>query len=113
MGLRLWIDDERRAPVGYTHTAKTAAEAIALLAGASKYGGVEHVSFDHDLAFEHYAGDFSKTATGYEVAAWVEQEAHAGRLPAFTWEVHSMNPAGRMRIVAALQSAERAWARRA
>lgn len=95
--VRLWLDDLRPAPHGWTH-ARTAPEAIALLAA----GGVEEVSLDHDLGPP-------EAGTGYDVAAWIEARAAEGTLPRVSWRVHSANPVGVQRIRAALESAERWW----
>lgn len=97
--MRLWLDDLRPAPDGWTH-ARTAAEAMALLA----HGDVEEVSLDHDLGPE-------EAGPGYAVAAWIEEAAAFGRIPPLRWSVHSANPVGRERMAAALESAERWWRR--
>lgn len=66
-----------------------------------------HISFDHDLADEHYknqnGGKFTKK-TGYDCAAWLcEYCAVFGyRLPPYT--VHSLNPVGRDRIIRFIES---------
>ena len=63
-----------------------------------KNGLPDVVSFDHDLADEHYTfvGDYSKlkVKTGYHAAKWmVDFCLHEGyELP--EWYVHSMNPVG-------------------
>lgn len=105
LGYKLWIDDLRPTPIGYTHTARTYSEAVALLAEHE----FEFVSFDHDLAEEHYSGDFSRAKSGYDIALYVEEAAATGALKPFRWAVHSMNPTGRARIAAALTSANRYW----
>lgn len=90
--MRLWLDDVRPAPDGWT-LAKTAPEAIALLAR----GDVTEASLDHDLG---------EAATGYDVLVWVESclavGAWYGPLPIF--HVHSANPVGCKRMYAALRS---------
>jgi hypothetical protein len=57
MAERLWLDDRRKPPWGYSLWAKTADEAIEMLRAHK----VEHCSLDHDLAEEHY----EPTPTGY------------------------------------------------
>ena len=96
--IRLWLDDLRAAPEGWHH-ARTAAEAIALLAA----GGVVEVSLDHDL------GDEPGVGSGYDVACWIEQHAMQGTLQRLDWRIHSANPVGRKKMKAALESAERFW----
>jgi hypothetical protein len=98
--VRVWLDDERTAPDGWVHV-KTAAEAIALL----EEGGVVELSLDHDL------GD-DAAGTGYDVATWLEEAAHGGRVAAVRWRVHSANPVGRERMERALSNADRFWAGR-
>jgi Cyclic-phosphate processing Receiver domain len=100
-GRRVWLDDERQMPPGYTHRAFTADEAIGLLL----QGGVEHISLDHDLAHEHYGarpeagyGEIPRydpdryrgEKTGYHVALWMCEN---GVFPA-SIHVHTMNPVG-------------------
>jgi hypothetical protein len=60
--MRVWLDDVRVAPSGWTWV-KTSADAIALLAA----GGVEEISLDHDL------GDDVVNGTGYSVVCWIEE----------------------------------------
>lgn len=98
--IRLWLDDERPAPEGWTHV-RTAGEAIEVIAT----GGVVEVSFDHDLGV-------AEAGTGYELAVWIEERAATGEIAELNWAVHSANPVGRARIEAAMRSAERFWFRR-
>lgn len=111
--MKLWLDDIRPAPPGW-EWARSTVRAIALLST----GEVTEVSLDHDLG----QGGVSQTAAGilvggadcapgcgYDVATWIEERAHAGELAPIRWSVHSANPVGRQRMVAAMESAERAW----
>jgi hypothetical protein len=103
--IKLWLDDLRRKPVGFTHWAKTADEAIALLAT----GEVEHISIDHDLYPPQDSRFFiggPPVGTGYAVALWVEEAVREGTIKMPTWACHSMNPSGKARIEAAMRSAE-------
>lgn len=67
----------------------------------------DFISFDHDLAYEHYqnqlGGKFTEK-TGLDCAKWlIEYCATFGhRIPDFA--VHSMNPVGKERISALLES---------
>lgn len=63
-------------------------------------GWVEEVSFDHDLG---EGGD------GYRVASFIEEAACFGRIPRLKWNVHSMNPVGRERIMKCLERADVFW----
>lgn len=94
--IRLWLDDLRPAPAGWVWV-KTVAAAQALL----RRGEVAEVSLDHDLGEE--------TATGYDLATWIEEEAFHGRLPRVKWAVHSANPIGRERMEQALGNADIFW----
>jgi hypothetical protein len=94
--MRLYLDDLLDVPPGFDAVARTADEALALLAA----GGVQFISLDHDLATE---------ATGYTVAAWIERAAFDGTLAPLGWTVHSANPVGRRNIEAALTNADRFW----
>lgn len=95
--MKLWLDDVRPAPEGWTWV-KTAWDAIALL----EKGGVEAVSLDHDL------GD-PENGTGQFVANWIEAEAYHRRLGPIGWRVHSANPIGAERMKITLERAETYW----
>ena len=65
------------------------------------YGRPYHISFDHDLAFEHYINDQSpmgrpREFTGYDFAKWFCQWIMDNNvsLKGFTYAVHSANPVG-------------------
>lgn len=64
------------------------------------YGIPYHISFDHDLASEHYIiGGGEKD--GYQFAKWFSDYVLLGEydLPEdFSYNVHSMNPVGSKRI---------------
>ena len=64
----------------------------------------DFVAFDHDLADNHYNGDFTGERTGDDAARWLVEycREHASPLPAYV--IHSMNPVGRQRIKDRLQS---------
>jgi hypothetical protein len=92
--MKLWIDDIRPAPSGWTW-AKTLDEALsAYLAGA------DEISFDHDLG-----GD----ETSLPLAKRIEENAFTGQLKPPVWHVHSANPVGRKNLEAALTNADRYW----
>lgn len=93
--MKLYLDDLRKCPVGWT-LAQTADEAIELL----KTGKVEEASLDHDLAEEHYSGDFSKGKTGYDVVCWMEAN---NVWPSNGTHVHSLNPVGREKMYAVIR----------
>lgn len=93
--LKLWLDDERPAPAGWT-LAKTAADAIDLL----RSGDVSEVSPDHDLG-DDIAG------TGYDVLNWLEREVVERGFRAPIMHVHTANPPARMRMLAAVAAISR------
>jgi len=105
--IRIWLDDIRPMPEGFTHWCKTAPEAVSLLSTmidwkVIKNAKVDHISFDHDLGQpEPYNGNY--------VARFIEQMAHDGELPRLTWEIHSGNPVGRSNIKATMESANLFW----
>lgn len=78
--IRLWLDDVRPAPEGWTWV-KTVSEAQYYLS----QGNVDEVSFDHDL------GDVG-ILTGYDLVKWMgNNDIWSRQKP----RVHSMNPVGR------------------
>lgn len=75
----------------------------------NEYGLPEFISFDHDLADEHYYDaingfprDLSNEETGYDCAKWLVDYCidHNLKIPEFA--VHSMNPVGAERIFSLL-----------
>lgn len=103
---RVWLDDERdpeRAKIQELFGAepgmiwvKTAEAAISRL----KSNSVEWISLDHDLG---------TTATGYDVAKWIEERAHSGELAPLVWTIHSANVVGARNMRRALENADRYW----
>ena len=91
--IKIWLDDERPAPDGWT-LCKTYEECVGLLPIAT------HISFDHDLG-----GD----KTGYDVAKYIENLAANGLNHKIGWAIHSANPVGRTNIQLAMLNAERYW----
>jgi len=97
--MKLWIDDQKVPPDPSWVWAKNYDEAMTAL----HVGGITHVSLDHDIGSE------LPEKTGYGIACWIEKGAAGGRVKRMTWDVHSENPSGRDKIMAAMQSAERFW----
>jgi hypothetical protein len=67
-----------------------------------KQGLPKFISFDHDLADEHYVqsvdyGKF-KEKTGYDCATWLIEYCMNTEQSLPEYQVHSMNPVGRMNI---------------
>lgn len=92
--IRIYLDDLRPTPEGFTHRCYTASEAIALLGT----GQVEFISFDHDLGPE-------TAGTGYDVARYIEEQVGQGALRCPDWSIHSGNPVGARNINAAMLAA--------
>lgn len=80
-----------------------------------------YVSFDHDLALEHYpvapmdggiyvprpiSYDEFKEKTGYHAAVWLVEYCMDNKLPLPKWNVHSYNPVGAANIESYLTSYE-------
>lgn len=84
-------------------------EFVALLEHSKKQP--TFISFDHDLEFNHYKGDFSSKdeKTGLHCArALIEICLDRGwRFPKYT--CHSMNPIGKKNIEETLEGARKRW----
>jgi hypothetical protein len=92
--MKLWLDDLRPAPDGFT-LAKSRDEAIALL----KTGEVEFASLDHDILWDE-GGDgemWEERRTGLAVVIWMRDH---GVWPKDGVAVHSSNKLGRARMQA-------------
>lgn len=98
----LWLDDLREpARNGFigARWAKTAAEAIKLLEG----GKVTFASLDHDLSTEATMGiAVDDEETGYSVVCWLE--SHPEFWPLDGVRVHSLNPAGKSRMLVPIRA---------
>ena len=67
------------------------------------------ISFDHDLADEHYtqhSTDYRgcKEKTGYHCALWLIEYCMSLSESLPEWQVHSMNPVGKMNIKLVLEA---------
>lgn len=102
--MRVYLDDLRETPPGFDTRVYTYAQAIEVL----RTGNVTHISLDHDLDAEGEL-ELAHVGTGYDVACWIEESAYGQTLPQLTWEVHSMNKPGALRIRSAMESADRYW----
>lgn len=80
MKIKLWVDDVRQAPEGYTWV-RSVNEAIA----AIKNNEIEVIDIDHDAGnFAFDGGDYIK------LLDWLEEEGLS-----YPIHIHSMNPIGR------------------
>ncbi|MGC4063201.1 MAG: hypothetical protein QM784_00835 [Polyangiaceae bacterium] len=84
--MRVFVDDQRPAPSGWT-LARNADEAIAML----RRGNVEELSLDYDL------GDPS-FGTGSDVLDWLELALAENRTSLPRLHAHSGSPLGRRRL---------------
>lgn len=92
--MKLWLDDERPAPNGWRQAFNYAEFEAILLANPKQ---ITHVSLDHDLGSEYH--------TGYDAACLLEKLAHQEKLmPGIQVAVHSSNPVGCKRMMAALRA---------
>lgn len=114
--IRLWLDDMRPAPIGWLH-ATTVQEAKDFLLT----GEVSHASLDHDLGAckdclkgrtpDQWLAETNFTemphcrhvGTGYDLVCWMEEMKV---WPLHKPTVHSANPAGRVKMQAAI---DREW----
>lgn len=92
--MKVFLDDERAAPEGWT-LVRWPEEAIALL----EMGQVEAISLDHDL------GDDLRT--GYDVLLWIEEAVATRRFAPPTIAIHSANAAALQRMALAVESIRR------
>lgn len=93
--VKIWLDDERPAPEGWT-AVRWPQEAIDWL----QTQRVTHISLDHDL------GDDAR-GTGYDVIVWIEAEMRRSGFKPPQITVHSANPAARVRMAAGIEAIQR------
>ena len=66
------------------------------------------VSYDHDLADEHYVQsvDYTKfkERTGYDCAKWLVEYCERYKVSLPQYQVHSMNPVGKENIISLLEN---------
>ncbi len=93
--MRVFLDDERATPEGWTRV-WWPDEAIALLEG----GAVTELSLDHDL------GDDAR-GTGYDVVLWIEEAVATRSFKPPRIVVHSANSSARMKMEAGIAAIER------
>lgn len=108
--MKLYLDDIRTIPVGWfgVRSYKEFVEFI------EKNGLPEFISFDHDLADEHYDDYFDnylkpesevklkydeyKEKTGYDCAKWLIEYCEKNNLELPVYQIHSFNGVGRFNI---------------
>jgi len=78
-----------------------------------EYGVPNFISFDHDLADQHYIAaemgveDYGQEKTGYDCAVWLVDFCDQWREKFPKYAVHSMNPIGRERIISYIENAKK------
>jgi len=95
MTIKVWLDDMRPAPEGWSHILWPQ-EAVELLLK----GKVTHISLDHDL------GD-DERGTGYDVLLWIEQATMLSDFNPPVISVHSANVSAKQKMLAAIQKIHR------
>jgi NAD+-processing family protein with receiver domain len=122
MSYRLFLDDER-APKQVTWVALppgpwTVVKSYTQFVDTIMTRGIPmFVSFDHDLADEHYrAAQYMpyphlytdrfpfKEKTGKDCAYWLVERCLETKTPIPEYQVHSMNPVGRYNIISVMMS---------
>ena len=104
MSYNLFLDDERQPNKFLNDTrAWVVVRTHAQFVECIRVNGLpKFISFDHDLADEHYVQsvnyDKFKEKTGYHCATWLVEYCMRTNQPLPDWQVHSMNPVGRMNI---------------
>jgi len=93
--MNIWLDDVRTPPDGWTWV-KTAEEVISLLESRAD---IIEIDLDHDL------GEY--IATGYEVLIWIERQVACNGYDPPKMKVHTANPPGHLKMVAAIDRIER------
>ena len=90
--MKIYLDDERTPPIGWT-LVRWPQEAIDIL----KTGDVEIISLDHDL------GD-DTIGTGYDVILWIEEQVAMNNMAPPIIKVHSSNTSARLKMLAGIES---------
>ena len=85
-GLKVFLDDERKTPAGWTRV-YWPEEAIRLL----KTGRVTEISLDHDLGDDNHG-------TGYDVVLWIEKAVVTKGFSPPVIRVHSANTSARIKM---------------
>ncbi len=112
MSYKLFLDDERspykvhwiEMPLGPWDIVRSYKEFVEFIL---KNGIPAHVSFDHDLADEHYHNNNTadyKEKTGYHCAQWLTEYCLDNNLPFPPFTEHSLNPIGRENIATLIES---------
>lgn len=96
--LKVYLDDERPTPSGWTRV-YWPDEAIALL----KTGCVSEISLDHDLGED-------ERGTGYDVVLWIEKAVIVDGFAPPIMHVHSANASAKQKMLAGIANIKK-WDR--
>ncbi len=105
----LFLDDVRDAnkfldDVRAWETVRNYAEFVRII---QQRGLPRFVSFDHDLSYEHYGNTNTKSfieKTGMDCAKWLVEYCMKTNQSLPEYQVHSMNPIGKLNIQSLLDS---------
>ena len=99
--MKLWIDDCRPAPIGYTwcHSVHEAKIYCCQLLDSKKNLNIDIISLDHDAGnFAYNGGDYIK------LLDWLEEKSNSSGWTIKTkFHIHSMNVVGRMNMRAIIR----------
>ena len=93
--MKVYLDDERETPAGWTR-AYWPDEVVTLL----KQGSVEEISLDHDLGND-------ERGTGYDVILWIEEAVATEGFAPPRIRVHSANSSARQKMELGIRNIER------
>ncbi len=94
--MKVYLDDVRTPPDGWFLT-RTAPETVEVL----ENNKVTHLSLDHDLGEEPGVGN------GNDVLIWIEEQVALNGYHPPVIDIHSSNPAARLKMNAAVASINR------
>ena len=99
--MKIWLDDMREAPAGWTRCFSPD-DVIEHL----ESGEVEEISLDYDLGL---VDDRGIDRNGEDVLKWIEQQLveRGDSFPLPEIRIHSANPVGRQRLQRALEAIHR------
>lgn len=72
----------------------------------TKNGVPSFVTFDHDLADQHYNGNYNDERTGYDCAKFLVDFCADNGVKFPDYQIHSMNPIGRTNIDSYIRNAK-------
>jgi len=121
MSYNLFLDDVRDANrfLKDIRTWVTVRNYVEFINTITERGLPKFISFDHDLAFEHYPlsegrdtlsmpqlipYDKYKYKTGYDCAQWIIEYCEKKNVNLPDYQVHSMNPIGKQNIIRLLEN---------